>query len=82
MDEWGTTGNGFDGETYLANQEKRQEIQQVAQLASVLRNKRLVDRDLCRACGQNGGVKGMAKQLDIEELEVISPSGYQLISLK
>jgi MafB19-like deaminase len=42
----------------------------------------IVDRDLCRACGQNGGVKGMAKQLDIEELEVISPSGYQLISLK
>ena len=41
-----------------------------------------VDRDLCRACGQNGGVKGMARQFDIEELEVISPSGYQLISLK
>jgi hypothetical protein len=39
-------------------------------------------RDICRACGQNGGVKGMAKQLDIEELEVISHSGYQLISLK
>jgi MafB19-like deaminase len=42
----------------------------------------IVDRDLCRACGQNGGVKGMARQLDIEELEVISPSGSQLISLK
>ncbi len=42
----------------------------------------IVDRDLCRACGQNGGVKGMARQLDIEELEVISPSGCQLISLK
>jgi MafB19-like deaminase len=42
----------------------------------------IVDRDLCRACGQNGGVKGMARQLDIEELEVISPSDYQLISLK
>jgi hypothetical protein len=42
----------------------------------------IVDRDLCRACGQNGSVKGMAKQLDIEELEIISPSGYQLISLK
>jgi MafB19-like deaminase len=42
----------------------------------------IVDRDLCRACGQNGGVKGMARQLDIEELEVISPSGYQLISIK
>jgi MafB19-like deaminase len=42
----------------------------------------IVDRDLCRACGQNGGVKGMARQLDIEEIEIISPSGYQLISLK
>jgi MafB19-like deaminase len=42
----------------------------------------IVDRDLCRACGQNGGVKGMAKQLDIEELEIISPSGDRLISLK
>lgn len=42
----------------------------------------IVDRDLCRACGQNGGVKGMARQLDIEELEVISPSGDRLISLK
>jgi hypothetical protein len=42
----------------------------------------IVDRDLCRACGQNGGVRGMDKQLDIEELEVISPSDYQLISLK
>jgi MafB19-like deaminase len=42
----------------------------------------IVDRDLCRACGQNGGVKGMARQLDIEEIEIISPSDYQLISLK
>jgi hypothetical protein len=42
----------------------------------------IVDRDLCRACGQNGGVKGMARQFDLEEIEIISPSGYQLISLK
>jgi MafB19-like deaminase len=42
----------------------------------------IVDRDLCRACGQNGGVKGMAKQLDLEEIEIISPSGYQLISIQ
>ena len=39
----------------------------------------VVDRDLCRACGQNGGVKGMARQLDLEELEVISPSGREVI---
>lgn len=42
----------------------------------------IVDRDLCRACGQNGGVKGMARQLDLEELEVISPSGRKVIKLK
>jgi hypothetical protein len=39
-------------------------------------------RDSCRACGQNSDIRGMAKQLDIEEIEIISPSGYQLISLK
>jgi hypothetical protein len=37
-EEWGTTGNGFDGETYLANEEKRQEIQQLARLASDCRD--------------------------------------------
>jgi hypothetical protein len=42
----------------------------------------IVDRDLCRACGRNGGVRGMARQLDLEELEVISPSGSQIIILK
>ena len=42
----------------------------------------VVDRDLCRACGQNGGVKGMARQLGLEELEVISPSGREVIQLK
>jgi MafB19-like deaminase len=41
----------------------------------------IVDRDLCRAYGQNGGVKGMAKQLGLEEIEVISPSGRQIIML-
>jgi hypothetical protein len=42
----------------------------------------IVDRDLCRACGQNGGVKGMARQLNLEELEIISPSGCEIIKLK
>ncbi len=41
-----------------------------------------VDRDLCRACGQNGGVKGMARQLNLDEIEIISPSGRQIITLK
>jgi MafB19-like deaminase len=42
----------------------------------------VVDRDLCRACGQNGGVKGMARQLDLDELEIISPSSRENIKLK
>jgi MafB19-like deaminase len=42
----------------------------------------IVDRDLCRACGRNGGVKGMARQLGLKELEVISPSGRETIELK
>lgn len=46
------------------------------------RGRLIVDRDLCRACGQNGGVKGMARQLDLEEIEIISPSGQQIIKLK
>jgi tetratricopeptide (TPR) repeat protein len=33
MDDWETTSNSFDAETYLANQEKRQEISQLSQLA-------------------------------------------------
>ena len=41
-----------------------------------------VDRDLCRACGQNGGVKGMARQLNLDEIEIVSPSGRQIITLK
>lgn len=42
----------------------------------------IVDRDLCRACGQNGGVKGMARQLGLNVLEVISPSGREIIQLQ
>ena len=41
-----------------------------------------VDQDLCRACGQNGGVKGMARQVDLEEIEILSPSVRQTITLK
>ncbi len=38
-----------------------------------------VGRALCLACGQNGGVRGMMKQLDLDELEVITPKGIQVI---
>lgn len=40
-----------------------------------------VDRALCPACGQNGGVKGMMRQLDISELRVVTPQGVQVIRL-
>ncbi|MDC3982187.1 RHS repeat-associated core domain-containing protein [Polyangium jinanense] len=38
-----------------------------------------VDRALCPACGPNGGVRGLARQLGLEELEVITPQGTQVI---
>ncbi|WP_309895406.1 deaminase [Archangium sp.] len=38
-----------------------------------------VDRDLCRACGTSGGARGLARQLGLEELEVVTPSGIQII---
>ena len=38
-----------------------------------------VDRALCAVCGPNGGVRGMARQLGLEELQVITPQGTQVI---
>ncbi|HYO58156.1 deaminase [Archangium sp.] len=43
------------------------------------RGRLYVDRDLCRACGPSGGVRGLARQLGLEELEVVTPSGIQII---
>ncbi|HLM47271.1 MAG TPA: deaminase [Myxococcaceae bacterium] len=43
------------------------------------RGRLYVDRDLCRACGTSGGARGLARQLGLEELEVVTPSGIQLI---
>ncbi len=34
-----------------------------------------VDRELCGACGQNGGVNSMASQLGIKQLTIVTPSG-------
>lgn len=42
----------------------------------------IVDRDLCDACGLRGGVNSMAWQLNIEELEIITPSGSKTITVK
>jgi hypothetical protein len=42
----------------------------------------IVDRDLCAACGLRGGVNSMAWQLDIEELEIITPSERKTIAVK
>jgi RHS repeat-associated protein len=38
-----------------------------------------VDRDPCLACGQNGGIRSMASQLEIKQLTVIGPSGPTVI---
>jgi RHS repeat-associated protein len=38
-----------------------------------------VDRDLCRSCGQNGAVESMAKQLSIDNLTIVTPSGTVVI---
>ena len=39
----------------------------------------LVDRVLCVACGPNGGVRGLARQLGLEEVEVVTPLATQVI---
>jgi hypothetical protein len=38
-----------------------------------------VDADLCGACGTRGGVRGLARQLGLDRLEVVTPSGIQVI---
>ncbi|MEG4985002.1 deaminase [Microcoleus sp. BR0-C5] len=42
----------------------------------------ICDRELCAACGLRGGVNSMAWQLNIEELEIITPSGSKTITVK
>ena len=42
----------------------------------------ICDRELCAACGLRGGVNSMAWQLNIEELEIITPSGSKTITIK
>ncbi len=57
-------------------------FQQVKDAGITAKKARLiVDRDLCDACGLRGGVKSMAYQLDIEELEIITPSGTKIIEV-
>jgi RHS repeat-associated protein len=43
------------------------------------RGRLFVDRALCPACGKNGGVAGLARQLGLEELEVVTPQGTEHI---
>jgi len=38
-----------------------------------------VDRSLCRSCGLNGGVRGMAKQLGLNEIIITTPKGIEVI---
>lgn len=39
-----------------------------------------VDRAPCAACGQNGGIRSMVKQLGLSQLTVISPDGTSIIT--
>ena len=41
-----------------------------------------VDKALCTPCGRSGGVRGMARQLGIDELTVTTPQGTQIIRQK
>jgi len=34
-----------------------------------------VDRELCKACGQNGAVKSLARQLGLKQLTIVTPGG-------
>jgi RHS repeat-associated protein len=38
-----------------------------------------VDTELCKACGQNGGVRSLARQLGLDSLEIVTPSGTIII---
>jgi hypothetical protein len=38
-----------------------------------------VDRALCAACGQNGGVRSMARQLGLSQVTVITPQGTLVV---
>jgi hypothetical protein len=38
-----------------------------------------VDRSLCDACGQNGGVRSMVRELGLGSLDVITPQGTSVI---
>lgn len=42
----------------------------------------ICDRELCAACGLRGGVNSMAWQLNIEELEIVTPSGSKTITVQ
>jgi hypothetical protein len=41
----------------------------------------LVDRDLCGACGDFGGLRSLARQLGLEEVEVITPNLHDVIKV-
>jgi RHS repeat-associated protein len=40
-----------------------------------------VDRDLCMACGLFGGVRSVARQVGIEELEVVTPNLHTVLKV-
>ncbi len=39
-----------------------------------------VDSELCGACGVNGGVRSLARQLGLKQIEIVTPSGVTTIT--
>ncbi|WP_338814332.1 deaminase [Bernardetia sp. Wsw4-3y2] len=37
-----------------------------------------IDRDACAACGKNGGLRSITRELGLDNLHVISPSGRKI----
>jgi hypothetical protein len=55
----------------------RQIFAQAARAAAYGGKGRLVvDRPLCKACGQNGAIKSMASRMGLESLEIVTPTEH------
>jgi hypothetical protein len=58
----------------VLNQIKQQGIDVVGESLTLY-----VDRQPCRACDQNGGIRSMVRQLGLKELSVVGPDGVVVI---
>ncbi|SDJ07357.1 filamentous hemagglutinin, partial [Pseudomonas flavescens] len=58
----------------VLNQVKQQGINVIGESLTLY-----VDRQPCRACDQNGGIRSMVRQLGLKELSVVGPDGVVVI---